>query len=189
MLSFFIITSVWWWIVTVAFLIFIVWGTAREDWIMSFSSILIYLLLAQVLFDSPVIQSIVDNPLIILMFVFGYFPVGAMWSFYKWYLRVKDYVEKHNETKKDYFIKLKDNENLDEVSIAKRWEENYSFNMDKRPKASKSKGDISYWITYWPLSMINFFFEDFLRRIVDSIMARFQGVYSKIENKAYSKLK
>ena len=50
---------------------------------------------------------------------------------------------------------------------------------------SNNKDRIYGWIVFWPLSIIGYFFGDFLSNFVDAIMDLFGNVYTKIENQVF----
>lgn len=67
----------------------------------------------------------------------------------------------------------------------------YSFlKMNKangytKPLASRNKGRITAWITYWPLSLAWTFLNDPVKKLVSWIYDKFQSVYVKIEESVY----
>jgi hypothetical protein len=42
------------------------------------------------------------------------------------------------------------------------------------------------WIVFWPLSIVGFFFGDFLSRLVDFVMDLFGNVYKKMEQRVFA---
>jgi len=166
-LGFILIESIWWWLLTVAFLGTEIYGTHEENgWVSSFS-LMMYVGILAFFFNVPVFSYIVDNPLTIILATLGYVVAGTLWSFFKWWMVVNDYVKKYNKLKKD--------------------DKNYTSTYD-RPAASDEKTTFAYWIAYWPLSITWFFFGDFLNRIFKGIVDKFGRVYESIEKKAFSKL-
>jgi len=176
MLEFFVITSFWWWLVSGIFFIALIWGSLKENGIFLFFDILIYLVILQFIFGSPILKSIIDHPVKAFLYFVGYFAVGTIWSFFKWYLKVNKYVDKYNTAKKEY----------QESEVTIKWED--YRHKPRKPHAKTEKATISYWIGYWPVSVIVFFFEDFFTKIIETIMNMFQGIYTRIENRVYSKL-
>jgi len=188
MLAFLVVSSIWWWVLSGAFVISLIWGSLKENGYIIFFDILIYLALLEIAFDSPVLKVITDNPLNTFLCFIGYFVIGTVWSFFKWYLTVNKYVNDYNDNKTEFRKNLNsaNDKTISEKEFDERWQR-YPH-KPRRPHAKNEKSTISYWIGYWPISVVFFFFEDFFKKIIEHIMNVFRGVYTKIEEKQYSKL-
>jgi len=188
MLTFIVINSAWWWLLTFAFLMFVIWGGVKEDGWMLGIDILAYLFLLHFIVNVSVFQAVYHNPAKSLLFFIGYFVIGTGWSFFKWYLRVRKYVNHVLEHKK---IFLRDKEvDGDKIpaNLVKAWKEHRFWPHTTKPIAKESMDDISFWITYWPISVGKFLLKDFISTLVQGIINRFGGLYKFIENTMYKKL-
>jgi len=184
MLEFFIISSFWWWGLTGVFLIALIWGSLRESGVFLFFDLLVYASLLQIAFGAPILKSIVDHPIKALLYFVGYFAVGTVWSFFKWYMKVKKYVKEHNAEKQEFHQTYR--QSVGKQPVEHAWKD--YMHKPRKPQAKEEKATISYWIGYWPISAVVFFFEDFFTKIIETITDMFQGIYTRIENKVYTKL-
>lgn len=194
MLSFFIITSLWWWVVTALVLIVLLWGSLNENGLTLGISLFAYVLVLQLGFSTPFVQTMINNPGLLLFAFCCYFVIGTAWSIVKWYVKVKDYVCEHNEKKAEFIDEYRKSLNTGDATptdrfMNDRWKDSGSTVFYNKAEAKNEKATIGYWITYWPFSMVVFVFEDLFNRIVDKIISSFQGVYKKIEDRAYIGLK
>jgi len=202
MLTFFIIDSIWWWIAFSTFGGVFLYGGIRENGWVLLIDLIIYILLLQWVFNAPIFKTIFSNPGLMLSLFVGYFVVGTSWSFFKWYMRVSDFAKEFIKKKEKWvqgkIDKMSDPYSLDEYMNEKwdhAWDKEWKsykkaqYFMSDRPLAKESKSDICFWIGYWPVSVIVFFFEDFIRRIIETIVEKFKTIYERIENKVYKDLK
>lgn len=99
---------------------------------------------------------IINNPTTFLTCFVGYFLIGILWSFYRYYLFMKDEVKTYNYLKKE----------------------------DLKQQTSISRSDniqmISNWIINWPISMIVYIFYDLLGDLCNMIINYFKSIYDKI---------
>jgi len=98
-----------------------------------------------------------------ILFFFGYFILGGVWSLFKWYLHlinVRDYMK--------------------ETGAKERPRSSYARN---------NKAMIISWIGHWPFSIIGTFLGDFIYRIGRTIVNRLAGTYERIEKHVFGELK
>ena len=95
----------------------------------------------------------------IILFFFGYFIVGGVWSLFKWYL----YLTNVRTEMKEYGKK-------------ERPHNSYARN---------NKARIMAWIGHWPFSIVGTFFGDFLYRIGRTIYNYLGGTYERIEKAVF----
>lgn len=90
--------------------------------------------------------------------------IGGVWSVIKWFGRVK------------------------------RWESNTIADIAKNnlpkevyaeaPLAANNKGQIGYWIAYWPFSAIGTVFHNVITKFVENIRRIFNGMYNSISSRS-----
>lgn len=88
----------------------------------------------------------------ILYFTLSYFAAGSVWSFFKY----------KNEAER--IVKLNKRHNYDRITLLEKIEDNIS------------KSQISFWVLFFPISIIKFLLSDF----VDYIISKLGGVYKTI---------
>src|SRR5690606_22364445 len=110
--------------------------------------------------DVHIFQYVSDNIKTILLCALAYFPIGTIWSGFKWYLMCVDSRESFKESRLKGFFK-------GSVSSC-------------RPKAAENKSRIMRWIGYWPTSVIWTVLDDFLTRIVRTIYNHISCYFDKI---------
>ena len=100
-----------------------------------------------------------------------YFPVGLLWSIFKWILYLKDNIR----------------------SVTSRYNESERLRQDypdlrklideSLPTVKGSKEKLIYWITYWPFSVIDFLLSDLVIRIGNLIYDLSGKMYGKMYGK------
>ena len=189
MAMFLVFSSTWWWIASVLFLIVLIYSSITENGFILTINYIVYILLLQFLIGVPIFQSIIHNPLKVLIYTGIYLCAGTVWSIFKYYKRVSDYVKKSIEQKKTFCEKNKiENINALKGDLFHEYKTILKNIQEYKPAIKQSKADVSYWIAYWPISVVVYFFEDFLKNLLDNIIDMFGGVYRSIENKLYKKL-
>jgi hypothetical protein len=109
------------------------------------------------------LQYIVHNGLILLLYAGGYLLIGVAFSFLKWYnllLKIRDYYIKDGRT-----IKKSD-----------------------LPSLGYHSASIICWMSYWPFFLIRFCASDFIRKIYLAIYMRFEQYYEKMVTRMFKDL-
>lgn len=213
MLTFFVIGSLWWYILSGLWVILLLVAIDKENILASGILIVLYLLFLQTIADLNIIKYIAHNPLESIGFILGYVLLGILWSLFKWWLYVNEKAS-HIRRKRYEFLKdrkkkyqkIKDKkysgvfreswkelynllENLTEDTsvpdaLIKDWSHYISYHADI-PKASSNKSKIAIWITYWPLSVIWSFLSDFIHRFMKQLVLKIKFIYDGISNRAF----
>lgn len=102
---------------------------------------------------------IVYHPGVIIGVFVGYFVLGVVWSFVKWYF---------------YLIHLRDNhiESGDKIAPSK-----ISF--------LRNKSRILVWMSYWPFSALWTLINDPIKKIFQHIQMKLSGTYQKMSDKIF----
>ncbi len=98
-----------------------------------------------------------NNLAAIIRFSLGYFFLGALWSFVKWYF---------------YLVSMRDGHLKYDVDQAPR-----------RPRSSfarNNKARLTGWVAHWPFSVLGFFLGDLLGKLVDGIFNILKGLYERV---------
>lgn len=106
----------------------------------------------------------VQNQVALYIILALYFPIGVIWSLFKWYLYLTKVKEEHLDKKKRY--------SQDRVYLVK-------------PEASDNKGRIIAWISYWPISIIWTLIADFVTGVARRIYNKISGLFDKISDKVF----
>jgi hypothetical protein len=105
-----------------------------------------------------------------ILWVAGYFLVGAAWSLVKWYfwlLKIRRQLDQKDPTSYDRVL--------------------YSAGVGKfPPHPGDYKARIVGWIALWPASMLWTVINDPVRRAAEEIYARLGGTYQKISNRVFA---
>ena len=133
--------------------------------------------------------------------VIGYFLLGIFWSFVKWWLRVTEKAQECQEAMAKFLrehqppnVKSAVPLNLQQSERSGRnlrdeWKHMLSVRYDlKKPIAVENKERISVWIIYWPFSLLWSLIHDFIQRLWEQFVIRFQKFYQGISDRAYRKL-
>jgi hypothetical protein len=105
-----------------------------------------------------------------VLYVAGYFLIGAAWSIAKWWFAETNRVRRAREIF-----------NLGGTR-AKSWAE---YAEQQKTKVSYHKDDILLWITFWPLNGVWTLLNDPVRRAARRIYDELQGIYQRITDKVW----
>jgi hypothetical protein len=80
--------GIWFWIITVLFVVFLVWEVATERAIASFLTILAYLGLIHVCGNASIFAAVRTHPEYVYIGIPAFFLAGAAWALAKWWFFV-----------------------------------------------------------------------------------------------------
>ena len=194
-LALFIIGSFWWYVISAGFFIWAIVLTEKESVAWALISLTLYLFFFSFLGGINVFSFLFFHPIRALLYVLGYFLIGVIWSFIKWWVKVNKAAQKYKDTwkafKKDYDTQsrvAKENKRYIEEQ-KKNWDSHIIGKKDiEKPIASKCKEKISVWIIYWPFSLLWSFLHDFVKDVVEFFVLKFHQFYQKISDTAYKKV-
>jgi hypothetical protein len=200
-LALFVLGSFWWYSISVCYVVWAIFLAERESvgWVLT--SLAIYLIFLSFLGRVNVFSYIFYNPLYSFLAVISYFVFGIIWSFVKWWLRVTERAQECQEAM-DKFLREHKASNFKSAipldlqqskksgrNLRDEWESQLSIRYDlKKPIATENKERISVWIIYWPFSLIWSLIHDFIQRLWEQFVIRFQKFYQGIADRAYKKL-
>lgn len=185
----------WFW---VAFLLWLglVWALTENDHgILGLLSTIGYCCILQFVFHVDIAGWVLKNPWHLTLFVGGYFIAGSIWSFWRWFLFVRDKLEPYNKLKAEWLLK-KGVVQFDVIpdELREDWvkyiEEDYQRrDLVKTPLVRDNRSKIMRWIGYWPLSVVTWAFNDMVRRFVKIIYNSIHDWLQSVANRVFSKVK
>lgn len=124
----------------------------------------------------------VSNKWMLGSIVMLYFPIGFLWSIFKWFVYLKDSCKRlSNGHKKG------DNKIWSHVSGKNVVEDSLPKYLEAlMPTALDSKGKLVSWVAYWPFSFVDFCLSDFFIRIGNLIYDMSANIYNKMRKNIIS---
>jgi hypothetical protein len=174
-----IFTGAWFWILTVAVAIFLVYEVAREKPVATGFTIALYLLAIHLFGDAAVFSALRAHPAYAYIGVPAFFLAGALWALVKWWFYVKRKALEYRESRLEFLVVNKvDGATLDTPvpdSLRAR-----SFPRPRKPLARQNKGRITTWMVYWPLSMVWTLLDEPWRLIYEAMARLFQKISDRV---------
>jgi len=216
--SIFALGSIWFFIISIATIIFLFYCVETEKAIRSLFLIVFYFLFLQFIVQVNLFSNINENPLKSVFYLLGYFVAGFLWSMVKWYLFVNKRALAYKTRRFSFLTEqraslIKDNqerfdhsrqqasgrylEQLSNISLetqvpeflAEEWRHQHNYNDDdSKPEVHENKNKISNWVIYWPVSLIWSLINDFIKKLITAIILKIKFIYQKITNKAYKSI-
>jgi hypothetical protein len=190
--------SIWWYFVTGIIVIFLIIFIEKENLFACLINTVIYMIFLQWVSHINIIGWSIDHPFKLLLYILGYFVIGILWSFVKWWFRVSERVDNHikektnirvNYLKKRLFTEAVTIDTAIPVNLKDDWIRHQSCCNYIPEKASEHKNLIATWITYWPFSLLWSLLHDFIKQVMKKIVTMLQGVYDGITHKIEKNLK
>jgi hypothetical protein len=198
-LAVFALGAIGWWCLTILFVIFGFFASDRDYddhghifW--PVFVLILYLLFMQYIAKVDVLSSIIHHPGQAILYILGYFALGFVWSFVKWWLFVNTVADKYRDARAKFLEEhpprmsaVPSSFRNSDDGLRRSWESVvYSQNLQK-PIVSKHKNKITVWIMYWPISAIWSLLDDFIKKMVRQIITAFQRFYQLISDRAFRK--
>jgi hypothetical protein len=190
--------SIWWYFVTGIAVILLIIAIEKESFLACSLSIIVYMTFLQWVSNINIIGWSIDHPFKLLLYILGYFIIGILWSFVKWWFRVSERVENHLKDKAEIKVNyLKKRLFEDAVTIDTPIPENLKEDWKRYQtccnyipeRASEHKNLIATWITYWPFSLLWSLLHDFIKQVMKKIVTMLQGIYDGITRRIERNLK
>jgi hypothetical protein len=145
----------------------------------------------------------VSHPVKTLLFILGYIAIGFIWSIIKWWLFVNKKASVYKEKRYTWLISRKedmgkrysDAGGLPEITLETKvpekmledWSRYYGYEKNI-PKAIQHKKTISHWVIYWPISALWALLDDFVGKVVRTIVIKFRIIYEGITKSAFKNI-
>ncbi len=186
--SLLLIGGLWFWMLA---LLFVVLVTAFLDQEV-YGFIVVFTILGALIFyflgrGREIVDYYINNPTSILVHIGLYVVLGALYSVLKWFLFVKNKKNEYLKEKKE-FVEGKLKEGRCESTIKASWKESFgSFeSFAKYLTPSKNKGKITFWIIYWPFSLLSLILRDLTVEIATFVMNKLGSVYKAVSKGQFS---
>lgn len=200
LIGLFAVGTFWFWVLLVASSGFLFWSLEGDRGFGATVTLLATIFLLQTMGDIRVLDYLKGDPWKIGYYVFGYFLLGVVWSFGKWFFFLIKLREKYYEVRDDL---LKRNNvaiaNGDAIpsNLRNAWKacwlefvrrSDYGFytkimaEEDLIPKARNHQKRILVWMTYWPWSMVWTLICDVVKKIFTNLYRILQRWYQAIAN-------
>ena len=197
MFELFVLGTFWFWALIAAEIILLFMFVEWENGFGATVSLIVFAAALQWCGDTNIIGFIFDNPLRLLAVVAAYFLLGGIWGTVKWWIFIRDRLEEYEELR-DEFLR---NKGLTEGTTVpqqfrREWKENLernrSYSLHGRsladaPRARDNKSRILRWMSFWPVSLLWSFLDDFVKRIFRSIYQRIHNFLQRIADNMWAK--
>lgn len=190
------------WAVLLVWIIALFVSVENERGIFAFLSTIVYGALLYFVFHVDVLRLLYNHPILILVGIALYFPIGAAWSFFRWYMFVHSKLELYTDMRnewlsdkgqtsfteipdhlKEEWIKYLESENTSRSCYSKRRD------LLKPPLVRDNKSRILRWIGYWPISAMAWAFNDMIRGFCKMIYGRIANWLQGISNSIFEKVR
>lgn len=180
MFELFVFGSFWFWTLLAAEIVMLFVFIDNENGVGATISMVVFGALLQWFGNVDIISYVRSNPLFILSCAGAYFALGAVWGVIKWWIFCRDRLEQYEEAR-DAFLKENGQPSgtkVVPVELRQKWK--YYLNrtnedISQTPQVREHKSKIMRWMTFWVVSIIWSFINDFVKRV-------FRTIYQKLSN-------
>jgi hypothetical protein len=192
------------WAVLLAWIIALFISVENEYGIFAFLSTITYGVLLYFVFNVNVPYYLYHHPILILLGIALYFPIGAAWSFFRWYMFVYSKLELYTDMRNDWlsnkgqtsFTEIPDHLKEEWIKYLEGDATRYTDSsrhlrrdLLKPPLVRYNKSRILRWIGYWPISALTWAFNDMIRGFCKMIYGRIANWLQSIANSIFEKVK
>jgi len=193
------------WAVLLAWIVALFVSVEYEYGIFAFLSTLVYGVLLYFVFHVNVPQLLYNHPILILVGIALYLPIGAAWSFFRWYMFVHSKLEQYTDMRNEWlankgetsFTEIPDHlkeewiKYLEGEDTTRGTWHSHPKRRDllKPPLVRDNKARILRWIGYWPISAMSWAFNDMIRGFCKMIYGRIANWLQGIANSIFEKVK
>lgn len=195
MFELFMVGTFWFWALIAAEIILLFMFVEYENGFGATASLLIFGAALQWCGDVDLIGFAFGNPLRLVAVVAAYFLLGGFWGTIKWRIFAKDRLEAYEELR-DEFLSDKHipTGTAVPVEFRKQWKERLERRrssggrtLAEAPSARDNKSRIMRWMSFWPVSMLWSFLDDFIKRIFKAIYHRISSFLQRISDNIFAK--
>lgn len=188
MFEIFVFGSFWFWTLVAAEVILLFAFVDHEEGGLASISVLIFATLLQFFGKIDIIDYVRQNPLFLVSCVVSYFALGVIWSIVKWWIFCRDKLEEFEEFRDQF---LSDREitgtKVIPAKYKKEWLDKISYRKElvKPPQVRENKSRILRWMTFWVVSIIWSFINDFVKRVYRTIYQKMAGFLQSMSDKIF----
>jgi len=195
MFELFVVGTFWFWMLLAAEIILLFVFIDNENGIGATVSVGVFAALLQWFGQVDIIHYIQAHPLFILSCAAAYFALGAVWGVIKWWIFCRDRLEDYEEARAEFLKKKGQPAGTKVVPVELRaeWkstlERSYSGNLSETPQVRTHKAKIMRWMTFWVVSIIWSFINDFVKRVFRTIYQKLSAFLQSISDKMFGNIK
>ena len=184
----------WWWLLTLAAFITIIWLEELHEPGGAFLALITYMLIFGFFGTGfSILSWIGDHPMAVGIMAIVYFSAGVPWALFWWKWKQKEHRLKYNEGKRDFLVA---NNVIDASDVqyatmeipdtlVEKWnthtDKHHNFVKNYRTTWMKHRKAITCAMAWWPVHIGSFFLKDFLWDIWGRLLDRFQHWFEKID--------
>ncbi len=182
------------WLVMAAWIAILWFLVEWEHGFLGFLSTVGYLCILQFGFRLDVASTVLHHPIMIGVLGIVYFIAGTGWSFFRWYILVKEKLEPYINMRTEWLFS-KGQTSFKEVpdSLKEEWKKHATDWNNKGklavPLVKNHKSDIMRWIGWWPISGATWVFKDMFQKIVKMIYNYIHNHLQSIANSVFAVIK
>lgn len=201
MFELFVVGTFWFWLLLVAEIVLLFVFVEYENGIGATISVLAFGALLQMFGNVDIIQYLRANPIFVLSCAAAYFACGAVWGIIKWWIFCHDKLETYQE-KRDAFFREHNVDSSTKVvppELRERWKRvvesvqqdyrNGDKEFGKPPQVRTHKAQIMRWMSFWVISMVWSFINDFVKRVFRTIYQRLAAFLQRISDNLFGSIK
>jgi hypothetical protein len=196
MFELFVFGTFWFWMLIAAEIIMLFVFIDNESGLGATISVLVFGALLQWFGDVDIINYVKANPLFLLSCAAAYFALGAVWGVVKWWIFCRDRLEEYEEAR-DAFLKSKNvpaGTKVVPVELRKEWKDKLqssrlTIGLSETPQVRTHKAKIMNWMTFWVISIVWSFINDFVKRVFRTIYQKLSIFLQDISDKMFGSVK
>ena len=202
MLELFVVGTFWFWALIIAEIVLLFVFIENENGIGATMSIVAFAGLLQWCGNVDIIHYVQNKPLFIVSCAVAYFALGAVWGTIKWWIYCHDRLEDYEDAKAS-FLKSRgvpDGTKVVPVELRAEWKDKlsrgiyvhdrrYSEDLSLPPQVRQHKAKIMRWMSFWVISMIWSFINDFVKRVYRTIYQKMAGYLQAIGDRMFGNVK
>ena len=193
----FIVGTMPFWLLLLAEVVLLFIFVAYENGIGATLSLIVFGAILQFCGGVDIAGFVVQHPFQLAGVIIAYFVVGTVWGVVKWWLFVNDKLQAYEDMKIEWLrIKGHEGTNVVPEDLKSQWKEyidDHHFphrkTVAKAPLAREHKNRILNWMGFWVPSMLYSLFNDFIRRVFQSIYYRIAKELQKISDRIFHHVK
>lgn len=185
----FIFGSFWFWTLVAVEILLLFMFVEYENGIGATISVVGFGVLLQWFGNVDIIDYVRAHPLFIVSATVVYFALGAVWGVIKWWLFCHDALEEYEERRAKFFEinGLPRDTKVVPPEFRTKWRDSHYY--VELPQVKHHKIQIIRWMSFWVISMIWSFINDFVKRIFRTIYQRMATYLQGIADRMFSTVK
>lgn len=200
MLELFVVGTFWFWALLIAEIVLLFVFVEYENGIGATVSLAVFLGLLQFFGDVDIITFVRSHPFIVAGCVLAYFVLGAVWGIIKWSIFCHDVLEEYEDAKSEWLRDRGQPSGTKVVPPELRadWSRHLNnqtnayrggkyIRLGEAPLVRNHKSQIMRWMTFWVVSIIWSFINDFVKRVFRSIYQWMAEFLQRISDNMFAK--